>query len=53
MAPTTSRSISHPRKTLLIVRQGRAAPRAEGLASEVHRSSKGGGPKNPEDAVFR
>jgi hypothetical protein len=44
---------SHPRKTLLIVRQGRAAPKAEGLTSEEHRSSsKGGDLKTPKDEVL-
>lgn len=51
MAQTTSRLTSHPRKTLLIVRQGPAAPRAEGLTSEEHRSM-GGDPKTPKDAVL-
>src|SRR5215212_2781180 len=45
MAPTTSRSTSHPHKTLLIVRQRPAAPKAEGLISEEHRSM-GKGPKS-------
>src|SRR5918998_863273 len=53
MAPTTSRLPSHPRKTLLIVGQGRAAPKAEGLTSEEHRSSKGGELKTPKDEVMR
>ena len=34
MAQTTSRSTSHHRKTLLIARQGPAAPTAEGLTSD-------------------
>jgi hypothetical protein len=38
MATTTWRLTSHPPKTLLIVRQGPAAPKAEGLTSEEHRS---------------
>src|SRR5215212_6503686 len=45
MAPTTSRSTSHPHKTLLIVRQGPAAPKAEGLISDEHRSM-GKGPQS-------
>src|SRR5215217_7708489 len=52
MAPNTSRLTSHPRKTLLIVRQRPAAPRAEGLTSDEHSSSKGGDPKTPKDAVL-
>ena len=52
MATTTWRLSSHPPKTLPIVGQGPAAPRAEGLTSEEHRRSKGGDPKTPKDAVL-
>src|SRR5215211_839519 len=48
MAPTTSRLTSHPRKTLLIVRQGPAAPKAEGLISEA----RGLGHYSPEGYLF-
>jgi hypothetical protein len=51
MATTTWRLSSHPPKTLLIVGQGPAAPRAEGLTSEEHRSM-GGDPKTPKDALL-
>jgi hypothetical protein len=51
MATTTWRLTSHPPKTLLIVRQGPAAPKAERLTSEEHRSM-GGDPKTPKDALL-